>query len=337
MALTTAVLIAAILCLLQFSDAAKEGAREGLQLCEEIIIPSLLPIMILSNTLLRTGSSVLEKLFGGITEKVFRLPRAATGAIILGLTCGYPTGCMLTATLYQSGRISRSEALRMLRFNVCGGAAFIITAVGKMTLCSAAAGILLLSANITAALLFALVQGFFYRHTPLSASDTAGAMPIATALPSATEATVRGLAVMSAFIVFFSSLIAIAPIPEQLLPLLEITKGLCQSAVTPSLPYYAFFLSFGGLCIHLQLAHYLSAMQIRYLDFLTGRITCALLSLGIGTLLTQLFPQSTAVFSNLAAPQSALTEGSGALSAVMLVGCAVFIFDLQNRKLKLTG
>ena len=322
--------------LIVFAGAAKEGARTGMALCEHLLIPSLLPMMILANTLIASDADKLfSLLLGKGTEQVLHLPRAAAGAVVCGLTCGYPTGAILTAALCRDGRLSRAEACRLMRFNLSGGLAFTVTAVGSLTYRSAKTGVLLFLINTIAALLCGIITGLCHRRQPLSAElSQRQPLSVAAALPDAVTATVRGLAILCGFIVFFSAVAALLPVPAPLLPLLEITKGVCQNESLLPLPYAAFFLSFGGLCLHLQLIGYLRQIGMRYLDFLTGRIACAALSFALGKLFAWLFPADSTVFCNLAAPQGRFSEGGIAFGALMMAGCAIMIADLKNRKLK---
>lgn len=335
--LFAALLLCGLMTLLVvYSDTAKAGAREGMALCEHLLLPSLLPMMILSNTLVRSDANkMFSLLFGGFTEAVLHLPRQAAGAVMAGLTCGYPTGAVLTETLQRSGQLSRSEARRLMRFNCCGGIAFTVTAVGRITLGSARAGLALLLINITAALCTAAADGFLRRHEPLtSAKINHERCPVSVALPEAVTASIRGLAVMCAFVIFFAAITAMLPAPDPLLPLLEITKGVCQNETAIPFPYLAFFLSFGGLCLHVQLSGCLKQIGMPYLDFLSGRLACAVLSFLFGKLYGWLFPAESAVFCNLSVRQSRFSEGGAALGLVMMAGCVVFVMDLKNRKLK---
>ena len=334
-ALSAAMLCALIAMLAGCSDAAKGGARQGMALCEEVLIPSLLPIMILSNTLLLScAGRIPGAVFGRFVEAVLHLPKAATGAIIMGLTCGYPTGAMLTASLLENGKISREEAVRIMRFNLCGGIAFTVSAVGRFTLRSAKTGAVLLFVNILSALLCAVLSGAVNRRRPLSRAATESGVAALDALPDAALASVKGLAMLCGFVVFFSALTALVHVPPALLPLLEITGGLCRNETAFSLPMTAFFLSFGGFCVHLQLLGCLRRIGMRYAEFFAGRVLCASISYALCLVYVRLFPSSSAVFSNLASPQPSFSEGSMALGIVMMAGCAVLVYDLKNRKLK---
>ena len=47
------------------------------------------------------------------------------------------------------------------------------------------------------------------------------------------------------------------------------------------------------------------------------------------------FPQEAEVFNNLSSRYHEFTNGSLALSLIMIIGCAVIVFDIESRKLKL--
>lgn len=222
-----------------------------------------------------------------------------------------------------------------MRFNVSGGLAFIITAVGNVCLGNTKAGLLLFICITAAALLCAAGNALFIKKQPLHNGSGNSGVPFSQAFTDAASQTVHGLLMMCAFIVLFSALLQVLRPPEALMPLLEITNGVCLREEPLPLPFYAFFLSFGGLCVHLQLFPFLREMDISYMDFLCGRMLCALLSYGLCRLYLVLFPQQTAVFSALSAHAFRPVQESPALSAVMILGCAVVIFDIENRKSKL--
>lgn len=334
--LLTFALCGIIFILIAFSPDAKQGALDGIQMCESIIIPSLLPVLIISGLLLRSRcAKVFEWLFGAVFEKLFALPRCSAAAVILGLTGGYPAGALLTAQLFDAGHIDSTTAHRLLRFNFCGGAAFIITAVGTVTYGSTKIGVVLFCINVLSALIIMLLTRFTTKAQPPAASNVPSLLSIADSLPLAVEQTVKSLAVMSAYIILFSALKGIVQPPQALTPLLEITGGICMAPQRVPLSYCAFFLSFGGLCIHFQLLGILRKVRMKYWNFLSARMLSALLSFALSKIYLLLFPDSVSVFSNLSAPRHEFSVGGISLSMVMIIGCAVVVFDVENRKLKL--
>lgn len=331
----TFILCALIGLICAFSGSAKEGAAEGIKLCESVIIPSLLPILIICTLIINSRlSKVFELLFGRLFEKLFRLPRCCAGAVIFGLTGGYPTGTILTYNLHKTGLIDGNAARRIMRFNFCGGFAFIITAVGTVTYGSTKTGIILFLANLLSSVIICLFSAIGEKR-PEKTGAFSEYPEVYDALPKAVEGTVKALAVMSAYVVLFSCICRIIKLPSGLMPLIEITNGICGAEANLSLPYCAFFLAFGGLCIHLQLFGFLREMKIKYAEFLTYRMACALLSFGLTRLYVYFFPQIQEVFSNVSKPVHEFSSGGLTLSLIMIIGCAVIVFDIENRKLKL--
>lgn len=323
--------------LITMSGSAKQGAKEGWALCENIIIPSLLPVLILTNIIIKSRSAdVFEKLFGRLFERLFRLPRCAAGAIIFGLVGGFPAGAVLTSHLYSGGRIDDKTAERIMRFNFSGGVAFTITAVGTVCFGSTKIGIILYIINIVSEIIIGLFSAVFCKDKPENNTAPAPRLGFADAMVEAVNSTVRSIAVMCAYIILFSAITSIAKLPEYLNPVLEITNGICNREEFISLPYCAAFIAFGGFCIHFQLMGMLREMKVHYFSFFIYRVISALLSYGIAEAYLYFFPQSASVFSNLSENTSAaIGQVNTGLSVVMIIGCAVVIFDIESKKLKL--
>jgi hypothetical protein len=307
----TATLFCIIIILIAFSKEAKQGAIEGINLCENIIIPSLLPILILSNTMVRLKSSTLS-------------------AVFFGLISGYPAGAVLTHSLYKEGLIDEKEAEGIMSFNFCGGCAFIISAVGSIVYKNIKAGIVLFACSVLSSLIIALIK------RPVGIRKGASHMRFNDALCAGVESSVKSLAAMSAYIILFSSLMDIVKLPDFLIPALEITNGVCKIEKLLPLPFCAFFLSFGGLCVHFQLFTFLRDMKISYFSFIINRILGASLSYFICRIILHFSDDTSLVSANLSPSLPfEISKLGGGLSLVMIIGCAVIIFDLENRKMKL--
>lgn len=304
-----------IIFLTLFSKEAKSGAIEGINLCENIIIPSLLPILIISNTIININKSPLA-------------------AIFFGLISGFPAGAVLTHSLYENKSITSDDAERIMSFNFCGGIAFIISAVGGIIYKSTKAGLILFSSCFLSALIIALFRFPFGSHC--NKSEMNKAPGFSDALCKGCESSVKSIALMSAYIILFSAVMKIVKLPPLLVPMLEITNGIGNNALLPPVAFCAFFLSFGGLCIHMQIFSLLNDMKIKYSVFLFYRLLSACLSYIICRIILHFSGDTSLVSASLspALPFEISKLGSG-LSAIMTVGCAVVVFDLENRKVKL--
>lgn len=333
--ITTLILCAILLTLTIMSKDAKQGAIEGLALCEGIIIPSLLPILIISNIIIKSRCTlVIERTFGWIIEKTLRLPKSTTTAIIFGQIAGYPAGAILTEHLYKTNQITSSQARRIMRFNMCGGVAFLITAIGTIHLNSTMTGVIIYLSSLISSIIIALLSSIG-KDKATYYSQGKSALKTSDALIESVEVTTQSILIMCAYIILFSSIMAIMPLPSMINPLIEITNGIMQNDIGISLARLSFYLTFGGICIHMQINSTLSSIKMKYSEFLIFRIIHSTLSYVITAAYCHFFPQADCVFSNISTKTVALSEVNTGLGIVVIIGCVVLIFDIENKKYKL--
>ncbi len=124
-------ILAAMGMLVMILDAkqALVGAKEGMLLCAQAIIPTLLPFLVLSSILTSslTGSQLP---WTKPLARLLHIPVGAESAFLVGLLGGYPSGAQAVSQLYQSGNITESTAQRMLGFCSNAGPAFIFGIAG---------------------------------------------------------------------------------------------------------------------------------------------------------------------------------------------------------------
>lgn len=327
-------LLFVIIMLISCSFEAKEGALRGIALSERVIIPSLLPLLIIFNLIQNSSAGRLfEELLSPVTRYALRLPKCTGGCVFFGLTGGFPSGAILTNNLYENGDIDDKTARRLLRFNFSGGPAFIITAVGTGFLQSKKAGLILFASVTLSSIIIAFLTSFFGKNE-MNGEYSFAQMSIDEALTKSVEQAIKSVLSISAYIILFSAINSIITVPSYLTPLIEITSGIAENYKSFSIPQLAFFLAFGGLCIHLQIFGFIKRAKMKYLDFLLWRIIGAFLAYICAFLLLKIFPVETAVFSNYSDNIYRFTSVNATLSVLMVLGCAVFIFDLAGRKAK---
>lgn len=328
------VLGALALVLTAFSYQSRQGALDGLMMSISTIIPSLLPLLIVFLLIMKSGAKdALGRLFGFVAVKIFNLPHTTLPAIVLGLIGGYPTGALLTKELFDSDDISAKQARRIMRFNFCGGCGFIITAVGTARLGSRSAGLILFASNVISAIVIGFALSFlekrermdFYSFTPNSSG--------LDVLNDATLSATRSVLSITAIVTLFSSFTAIVSISDTLLPLIEITSGLCGKADFP-IAQMAAYLSFGGICVHLQILGTIKQFGMKYLDFFCFRVISAMISYGAAWVLARIFPSAVPVFSSISQPIEASSMNT-ALSVLMILGCFVIVLDIHGKKIRI--
>lgn len=117
--------------LLVFPQEALPAARDGLSLWMNTLIPTLLPFLILSDLLMKTGTiERLLKPLGSLFSVCFGLTPSGGYAMLLGLVCGFPMGARLSGELFKQGQITREEAEYLLTFASCASPAFLISYLG---------------------------------------------------------------------------------------------------------------------------------------------------------------------------------------------------------------
>lgn len=93
------------------------GANEGLLLWFQIVLPTLLPFIIITNLLVRTNTMFyFSKCLSPILSPLFSISPNGTFAMMTGFLCGYPMGAKVTADLVKSGKISKNEGAYLLSF-----------------------------------------------------------------------------------------------------------------------------------------------------------------------------------------------------------------------------
>mgnify|MGYP000796547076 CR=1 FL=1 len=107
-----AVTLLALGALLLCSQAALESARAGLNLCAQMIVPSLLPFFILSSLLQQLGlPGILGRWLSPVTQKLFGIGGAGASALLLGVTGGYPLGADGAIISYETAAETTGNVL----------------------------------------------------------------------------------------------------------------------------------------------------------------------------------------------------------------------------------
>ena len=120
--------ICLLLFLLVHPEEALLSAKDGMSLWLNVMIPTLLPFLILTGILLKTGNipQLLEPL-APFWKHFFGISPAGAYVLILGFLCGYPMGAKLAHGLYINHQISQREGEYLLTFSCNASPAFIFS------------------------------------------------------------------------------------------------------------------------------------------------------------------------------------------------------------------
>lgn len=272
------------------SEAVLPALREALLLCYRSVIPSLFPFLVLSGLLISGGfANVCARWLSPVMKPLFRVRGAGALAFVIGVLSGYPTGAKMTAALYRQGRISKTEAERLLPFCNNSGPLFIIGAVGVGMLQSYRLGLLLYGVHVFCAVLVGLCFRFYKRK------DCSGLQPIrrqvksggSGGLSDAVYDAVETLLTVCGYILLFAALNAcLFPVCNKLLPerflrcvqaISEVSSG-TSLIIESGLPLRTMLsltaagIGFGGICVILQVKGLISSSGIGLKTYVFGKV-----------------------------------------------------------------
>lgn len=249
-------------CILTNSKQSLVYAGNGLTLWLDSMVPTLLPFMILSGTLVRMGlTDGFVTLVYPFIKPLFQISRSACYVMVMGFMCGFPMGAKCVDDMYSRGKISRDEATWLLAFcNNIGPVYFVSFALPLM-------GCKPLLPYVFGMYGLPLLYGLILRYTRFSSIGTGArlgqsalSMPAAApmglfkALNESIYASLQSILMLGGYMVFFNLLMLLPRLyaGKMLLyvaPLLEITGGL--KLLSDKNPFYSLLaLPFGGLsCI----------------------------------------------------------------------------------------
>lgn len=310
------------LSLILWPDQAGEAMRVGLDLCANVILPSLFPFFVLASLVVDLGMSrYLGRLLEPIMAPLFRVNGTCACAFALGVVGGYPVGAQTAIQLYHSGQCSRDEAERLLAFcNNCGPA-FILGVVGTGVFGSGVVGLLLYCTHILASLLVGLVFRFYGGGNPSPkhiGSSGFQAVRFGVVFPKAVTGALQSTFNICAFILFFGVMIRMLTVSglagtlssglsallspfglssdgsrQLLIGLLEVSSGvtsLTGGSLAGRLSLAAFMLGWGGLSVHCQVLAFLGDSGLSMRTYLGGKLLHGILSALLIRLLVWLWP-----------------------------------------------
>lgn len=248
-----------MLLLILDGQTALSGAREGVDLCIRVLIPSLFPFFVLSG--------LLTRLLIGHSLAILRpignpcgIPKGAESLLLVGLLGGYPVGAQNVADAYRKGFLPEEDALHLLSFCNNAGPAFLFGVIGQQFDQRRAVWLLWMIHILSALLTGAAACRKPGRITLTQHNDIT--------ITDALEHSVRIMSCTCGWVVLFRILIAFLerwflwmfPIPTQVLltGILELSNGCIRLRdIQPEGLRFCIagvLLSLGGVCVAMQTA-----------------------------------------------------------------------------------
>lgn len=270
--------ISFLLLLLVFPTISLKGAKTGLMLWFQTVLPTLLPFMIVSNLIMQLNvTDCLTSFFYPTLGRLLGLSKPGCYPFLIGMLSGYPVGAKACADLIASGQISKDEGQYLLCFCNNASPMFIISFVAMQCLNIKHKPFTILGIVYGSALLTGIVYRILHRKalqavkltnsklTVVPYSSKPARVPAFDILDQTILNAFTILVKVGGYIILFSILaeivLHITFIPETfryfLIGFLEITTGsaaisFAQFSFTKKIILTNALTAFGGLSSHAQ-------------------------------------------------------------------------------------
>lgn len=301
--------------LLKSPSLVSASVINSLKQCSAFLIPSLFPLMTVSEIATECGAvDFLCRPLKSTVGKIFGIDKDATSPFFLGLVGGYTTSVNSAVSLYQRGKISKENCERILSFSCLPSLAFLTVFVGSGIFQSPTIGWILwlicIASTIILSFLERVINKMSKRKHPRKyksegVNDISFYQNInyekksfSKIVVNAISHSAQAMLIICACVVFFATLIFTLQYPLEyigisremrlaILGSIELTNGIsaCQQIENPLLQMelVSFFIGWSGISIHFQIISLCENANLsfkRYFVFkaLQG-IICAILSL----------------------------------------------------------
>lgn len=324
-ALAASALLIATAALVISPGEAINGAKDGLALCFNVIVPSLFPFFVLSSLVVDLGlAAYLGRAMEGLMRPLFRVSGSCAAAVALGFIGGYPVGARTALQLYEQGLCSKTEAERLLAFCNNSGPAFILGVVGAGVFGDSRVGLLLYLTHALASLLVGLLFRFYggweRRRACAPRPKPIQTVTLPAAFTGAVSRALQSTLNICAFVVFFAvvlrllsaygalsgaaALLSLAGFEGEwarrlVAGLLELSSGVASlqggAGLAGRVSMAAFMLGWAGLSVHCQVLSFLVDSGLSARVYLAGKLCHGLIAAALTWGLTRLFPLSAQI------------------------------------------
>ena len=299
--------IVGIIILIEFicePDLLISGAKQGIVVCGNIVIPSLFPFTAITIFIFRSGIfKYIEKFITPVTRRLFGINGECFCVFIMSFLGGFPVGAKLINELIKNNSINKKTASRMICYCVNSGPAFMVFGIGQTILNNLTLGWIIYLSNIISSLLMCFAFSYVEKKekTPQNNKQNLNNNSSDTFVNSVLDAFSSVIGICG-FVILFSSIISIfsslskaSEIIKILLSLLEVSNGIIM--FSKSYYFLPFLSGFAGLCVHMQILSVSKDYKINYWLFLLSRIISGLLSSGITIMIIKLLNLTLPVIS----------------------------------------
>lgn len=280
-----------------------ESVKFSFNIWENSIFPSLFPFFVIGNILIDLGfPKLLGTLLKDVMYKLFKINGTGAFIIILSILSGFPSSAKYTKELYLNGEINDKEATKLLTFTHFSNPLFILGTLSITLLNNKEIGMCILISHYIGNLFIGLIFRNYYiskKDTTKvslknaiismnsSRTDKSFGQMLSNAITSSISTLLLILGTVTIFLVLTTLInnnLSVSPYYKSIINgIFEMTQGLKYLSML-KIPLYkqalisVFFISFGGLSVHMQVLSIISDTKIKYFPYFISRILHASIS-----------------------------------------------------------
>lgn len=289
-----------IFLILLYSEAIINNILLSFNICFKNLFPSLIPFLLLSNILINYNfTEELATIFEFITTRIFKTNKYTAFAIIMSMISGTPSNSKYLKDLYDNNLINENDIKKCLNFCHFTNPIFIINTIGITFFNNKNMGLIILISHFFSS----FILGIIYRTTNCNhiisnyKKKATNNNKFINVLNNSIINTTNTLLLILGVITFcliitglIDNIFNISNNYKFIYGLLEITQGLKYLSLSNINIYIksiitSFMISFGGLCIHIQVFSILDNKKIRYIPYLFSRIFHGIISASLTSII----------------------------------------------------
>lgn len=268
-------------------DIVNNAILTSLSLWLNTLVPSMFPMFVLSDILINYNfiDYIPQKILSTIS-KIFNISKPSVLILFLSLISGFPSNARNIKTAYEKNLISKKEAEHILTFNHFTNPLFVFQTIGSFFLNNSTYGLIIIFSHIFSNFLI----GFFIRNkntitkinnTTIKDNCQSFGTILSTSIKKSIDTLFIVAGVATLFLILSSLITNIFSLNEItsliVKSILEMTMGLSSISLvslndTLKVTISTMIISFGGLSVHLQVISALEGSNIKYQNYLKGRL-----------------------------------------------------------------
>lgn len=280
-----------------------ESIRLSFSICINNLFPSLIPFMLLSNILINYNFiNDLSDIFKSLMTKVFKVNKTASFALLMSILSGTPSNGKYLKDLNDFNLISDIDCQKCLNFCHFTNPIFILGTIGYTFLGDKKLGLIILISHYTCSIIIGIINRNKLNNNlnndfKINISNKSFIEVLTSSINTTISTLLLILGIITTCLVLtclLNKLLYLNDDIKFLYGIIEITQGLKYLSLSNLNIIFkacisSFLISFGGICIHMQVFSILDNKKIRYYPYFISRLLHGILSFILTYILVILF------------------------------------------------